>query len=102
MQRQNQYARDDHEQAWQEASDRAPPFQQRWGVGIKVPPQRRWPRPQLPFPPLSSCLHGTLACCESRACAGPGTLDMSTSCLLTFTGEARGYEGTLMKHMAQA
>ncbi|CAK0783865.1 hypothetical protein CVIRNUC_007065 [Coccomyxa viridis] len=39
--RQNQYARDDHEQAWQDASDRAPSFQQRWGVGIRVPPQRR-------------------------------------------------------------
>ncbi len=41
MQRQNQYARDEHEQAWQDAYGNAPPFQQKWGVGVKVQPQRR-------------------------------------------------------------
>ena len=42
LQRQNQYARDEHEQAWQDAYGNAPPFQQKWGVGVKVQPQRRW------------------------------------------------------------
>lgn len=41
MQRQNQYARDEHEQAWQDAYGNATPFQQKWGVGIKTTPQRR-------------------------------------------------------------
>ena len=41
MQRQNQYARDEHEQAWKDAYGNAPPFQQKWGVGVKVQPQRR-------------------------------------------------------------
>ena len=71
VQRQNQYARDDHEQAWQDASDRAPSFQQRWGVGIRVPPQRRCPRPHMPSQALLTSLHNNDARCESVACAAP-------------------------------
>ena len=41
LQRQNQYARDEHEQAWQDAYSNAPPFQQKWGVGVDVQPPRR-------------------------------------------------------------
>ena len=41
LQRQNQYARDEHEQAWQDAYVTAPPFQQKWGVGVEVQPPRR-------------------------------------------------------------
>ncbi|KAK9918084.1 hypothetical protein WJX75_001092 [Coccomyxa subellipsoidea] len=37
----NQQARDNYEQSWQEAYKEAGPFQQRWGVGVKVSESRR-------------------------------------------------------------
>jgi hypothetical protein len=36
----NQRDRNDYEQSWKEAYREASPFQQRWGVGIKVPAEQ--------------------------------------------------------------